>query len=249
MQEVYFYDCNLTIGINSKPNLFMPEDKDTVKTLLKKVNVKKAVTCHAAQFSLSAKAGNNTLVSEIKNDDFFAPAVAVAPNASDEFMSIKDLDQFINKNNVKLATMIPKTSLFSASKWQMGETYSYLEQKGLPLLLSFSEITADGLYEILSNYKKLNVILKDTGFSNDKTIYRLLELFENLYIETGTYTTCGGVEHITEKFGAKRLVFGSGLSYAAPGASVAKVLCSDISDEDKIKIAHKNFENLIKEEV
>lgn len=247
MQEVYFYDCNCTVGKQKNAGLFIPEDKETVIGLLKNVNVKKAVAFHTAQLILSAKTGNERPISEIENDDIFIPSVAVAPNASDEFMSIDELDKFITENGVKMATMFPKSHIFSPSKWQMGETYSYLEEKEIPLMLSLTEVSAEQLYEILSNHKKLKVICKDTGFSNDKNLYRLMELFENLYTETGTYTTCGGIRHITEKFGAERILFGSGLSYSAPGASVAKVLCSEISDEDKIKIAHKNLENLLKE--
>lgn len=247
MSEIYFYDCNCTFGKLSKVHEYTPTDKETVIRLLKKINVKRAIVSHTSQQYLTPKEGNEILVSEIKNDEIFVPSVTVMTNSSGEFISLKELDRFIDKNGVKLAQMFPKTHNFSPAEWQMGETYSYLEEKGIPLMLSINEVSADQIYEILSNHKKLNIICKDTSFSHDRNIMRLMELFENLYLESGTYSTCGGISYVTEKFGADRLIFGSGLQFAEPGAACAKVLCADISDEDKIKIAHKNIEKLIKE--
>ena len=247
MSDIYFYDCNCCIGKLKTPAGFIPTDTEAVAALLKKVNVKKAVTTHTAQLNLSARSGNERLASEIKNSDIFIPAVAVEPNSSDEFITLEELEKFIAENGVKMATMFPKSHVFSPAEWQMGETYSFLEEKNIPLLLSLTEVSADQIYEILSNHKSLKVIVKDTSFSNDKNLMRLMELFENFYLETGTYSTAGGISYVVKKFGAERILFGSGLHFSEPGASVCKVLCSEISDSDKIKIAHENLENMLKE--
>ena len=245
MENIYFFDCNCSFGKLKNGSGLMPKDKDTIIEIMKKVNIKKAIPTHTSQKFLGAKAGNEILVSEIENDDMFIPLVTVLPNSSGEFINLEKLDEFVVKNSIKFANMFPKTHGFSPAEWQMGDTYSYLEKKGIPLLISISEVTADEMYGILSNHKSLKVICKDTSYTNDMRIMRLMELFENFYLETGTYHTCDGISYITEKFGAQRLIFGSNLPSSDPGAAIAKVACADISLEDKIKIAHKNLEKLI----
>lgn len=247
MSDTYFFDCNLSFGRLKNPPTNIPLYKEEILGILDKINIKKAMATHTAQQFLGAKDGNVVLVSEIADSNALMPVVTVMPNSADEFLKLDELDKFIYKNNIKMATMFPKTHAYSPSDWQMGEIYSYLEEKNIPLLLSFTEVSSDQIYNILSNHKSLKVIVKDTSFSHDTDVFRLMELFEGFHLETGTYATCGGIDFAAGKFGAHRLIFGSNLPHSAPGAAVAKVACSSLLFEDKIKIAHKNLENLIKE--
>ena len=245
MDGLIFYDCNCVFGRKKQAFAYDDLNKDKLIGQLKKVNVERAVVSHTAQQFLSVKRGNEILLSKIKNDDIFIPAAAVMPNAAGEFMEISEFDTFVQTNGIKMIKMYPKTQNFSASEWQMGELYSYFEKKRLPLMVSIEEVGADGLYGMLSNHPALRVICTDCGFSNDRDMMRLMEIFQNLYLETGTFYTHGGIEYVVEKFGAQRLLFGTNLQHAEPGAAAARILYADITESEKRKIAYENMKTML----
>ena len=56
-----------------------------------------------------------------------------------------------------------------------------------------------------------------------------------------------GIERFVARFGAARLLFGSGLPESSPGGLIGYVMYSDISDDDKAAILAGNVETLLRE--
>ena len=95
----------------------------------------------------------------------------------------------------------------------------------------------------------MKVIYTDLGYANDRGLMSLIKLFDNLHIETSSYGTLDGIEFVTNKYGAERLVFGSGMPYFSASASVSRILFAKIKDDDKETIAYKNILRLTGEEI
>jgi len=69
----------------------------------------------------------------------------------------------------------------------------------------------------------------------------------NLYIETSAYKPFFGLQEFVKRFGAERLVFGSGMPAIDPAASVSVVTWSGLPKEQQELIAHGNIERLLEE--
>ena len=69
----------------------------------------------------------------------------------------------------------------------------------------------------------------------------------NLYLETGTFLMHNGFRHFCDNMGADKLLFGSGVPDGSIAASVSQLLLSDISEEEKEKIASGNLKRLLAE--
>jgi predicted TIM-barrel fold metal-dependent hydrolase len=80
-----------------------------------------------------------------------------------------------------------------------------------------------------------------------RSLYPLLDACANLYLELSRYTAFRTVDGICERFGARRLIYGSGLPLVAPGVAMTTVTHALIGEEDKALIAAGNLRRLIGE--
>jgi predicted TIM-barrel fold metal-dependent hydrolase len=74
----------------------------------------------------------------------------------------------------------------------------------------------------------------------------LLESFPNVLLSMGSnYTVHGGIEDIVKRFGAGRLLFGTGSPKAEPAMAVLQLVYADIPDADRQAIGSENLDRLI----
>lgn len=249
MNGVTFVDANCAIGKRRKVYSFSVTEKDDIKKELQRCGITKAVCHHTIAREFDALSGNRILAKEIQGDDFFLPAHVMLPNHAGDFLPPDQLEIEWKENSVRLVKMFPASNehRFSFQKWNLAEIFSFLCTLRMPLMVSLKNVTVNDLYEVLSAYPKLRLILTDASYLWDRDLMRLMQMFEHLFLETSNYTTLDGIEYITHHFGAERLIFGSGAPYISVGAAVSKILYADISKPEKEKIAHGNLEHLMQE--
>ncbi len=244
MSEIKFLDANCVIGRGRKAYPFSVTSKEEIKEELLRCNIEKAFCHHIIAQEYDPVEGNRILTEEIAEDSFYAPAYVMLPNHAEDFMSNERFCAELQKNRVKLIKMFPAEQNFCFSVWNMEESLRFLSDIRMPLMLTCQQIQLNDLYQILSAFPDLSVILSNPGYVMDRSLMQLMKLFPRLYIETSNYSTLDGIEYITKKFGASRLVFGSGAPMVSTGAAVAKILYAKISDDDKRQIASENLLHL-----
>ncbi len=104
-----------------------------------------------------------------------------------------------------------------------------------------------GVYTLMEDFPELTCILCDIGIHGvDRYTWPLLETYKNLYLETSLLALgYGQMEATVKKFGAERILFGSGFPERYPEGPACEVLHSGISEKDKEKISHLNLEKII----
>jgi len=73
-----------------------------------------------------------------------------------------------------------------------------------------------------------------------------MERYRGLRLETATYCGHREVENVCARFGADRLVFGTGLPFRDPGAAISRITYAQISDHEKTLIAGETLRRLAK---
>ena len=134
---------------------------------------------------------------------------------------------------------------YSMAEWNCGELFRVLEEGRIPLILGLEQTSWNELYELLSRHPELNVILANVNYRIDRNLYVMLEKFDHLYLETYGYKVFGGIEEICRRFGARRLVYGSGMPVFSGSAAVSMIRYAQIGEEEKRMIAYKNLETLL----
>jgi len=67
----------------------------------------------------------------------------------------------------------------------------------------------------------------------------------NLFFDTSNYETLGDLEHAADRFGAEKILLGSGFPLFNPRANVDKLRCADIADTARDAIAEGNARRIL----
>ena len=220
----------------------------TVEALERKMlhyGIGKALVYHSMAKEYSPVLGNELLLEEIKGHPSLYPVWVVMHHHTQEFPEPDALIRGMRASGVKAVRMFPGQweQNFSLAEWNCRELFTVLQEYRIPVMLGLDSTDWDGFYDLLSSYPQLNVIMTEADYRIDRNLYSLLKKFDNLFIEIMGYKVHNGIEEICRRFGAHRLIFGSGMPVYS-GAVVCMVTYARISGEEKKQIASGNLEKL-----
>lgn len=247
MKKIEFFDCEATFGHRGFKRENMPTTKEEMLSKFERYGIDSALMRYEFANNGIQRLGNLELCEAIKNDKNLFPMWYVMPHHTGEFPAPEELIKLMNENNVKAVSL--QHEGYTVGEWTCGELFDALAKHKIPVLVPLSRIPNGyaGLYELLKNHSDLRVILTGVGYTCMRDVYPLISMFPNLYISTSTYKAYEGIEDTVERFGAERLIFGSGMPELSGAASVALITYARISDEDKEKIASGNLKKLLDE--
>lgn len=247
MKKIEFFDCEASFGLRGFKRENMPTTKEEMLSKFDRYGIDYALMRYEFANNGFIKDGDLELCDAIKDDERLFPMWYVMPHYTGEFPDPKELVSLMKENNVKACAI--QGGSWTVGEFSCGELFDVLGKHKIPLLVPISRIPNGytGLYEMLKNHSDLRVILTGVGYTSLRDIYPLLSMFPNLYISTSTYKAYEGIEDTVERFGAERLIFGSGMPDLSGAASVALITYARINDEDKQKIASGNIKKLLSE--
>ena len=245
MDNLDFFDCNCSIGMRGIVN---PGSFYTVEELERKMKhygIGKALVYHSMAKEYCPSIGNKFLMEEIKDHPALYPVWVVMHHHTQEFPEPDELIRNMRENGIKAVRMFPGQweQNFSIAKWNCEELFTVLQEYHVPVMIGLDSIGWNDFYDLLSSYPQLNLIMTEADYRIDRNLYSMLKKFDNLYIEIMGYKVHSGIEEICKRFGAHRLIFGSGMPVFS-GAAVCMVNYARISEEEKKLIAGENLERL-----
>lgn len=92
-----------------------------------------------------------------------------------------------------------------AARW-----WPRLAEHGVPVALDVTECGLATAAALASAWPGLKLLLLTPGYRELRRLAELLETAPGVYVETGTLVAAGAVEWLAGRFGAHRLVFGTG---------------------------------------
>jgi hypothetical protein len=193
----------------------------------------------------SAVLGNRMLGDELAGSGRLHPVWVVLPPGTDETPAPRDLLAEMRDAGVGLVRAEPGRHGYSLEEWCCGQLWAALEDGRVPVLLSsdrWGQIDA-----MLSAHPGLPVILTGTGYRANRVLYPLLDGHANLRLEISTYLTNEGLRDVAARFGAERLIYGSGSPTVCPEEALGTLNYSGLSDAEKSAVAGGNLRALLAE--
>ena len=206
--------------------------------------IAEGLAVHTLSKEYSPRHGNERLMIEIQALPF-QPCWVLMPHHTGEMGRPADVMAEMRRRGVRAAKLYPTAHQYRLSEWCAGELLSALEESGMPVLLDSDQANWEEIGLCLHAHPDLRLVLQRTSYRCDRYLYPLFEEFEHLRLETGGYQVTGGIEAIANRFGARRLVFGTGMPVFNPGAAIAQVTYADLPSEDKQLIAGENLRRLL----
>ena len=247
MKPLPFFDCNCSFGARGIVN---PGSFWKVEDLIRKMEcygIRKALVYHAMAREYNPLEGNRMLMDEIGRYPQLIPVWVAAPHHTGEFPKAEELEKQLMVNGVRAVRIFPAAleHNYCIAAWNCGELFTMLQSCGIPLFIGLDQLDWGQIYTLCSEYADLKVVLMDVDYGIDRNLYALLKQFDNLYIETHRYKVHYGIEEICGRFGAHRLLFGSGLPVYSGASAVSMINYAQISEKEKQMIAYENMEMLL----
>jgi predicted TIM-barrel fold metal-dependent hydrolase len=247
---MHFFDCNAFFGLPSlRPLLPVP----TAEAFLAEMDhsgVEKALVWHIAQHDASPQVGNALLAEAIRPHPRLVGCWTILPNQTDEFPPPKVFFQQMREARVAALRTFPNSHHFLANAVSMGDWFSEMVARRIPLFASVRRgMDWNNIYALLAEFPDLVCVICDHGcWGEDRRFRPLLERYPHAYIDIAQYLLDGGLESLVAKYGASRILFGSGFPESHFGGMMLALKHARIPDEAKSAIAGGNLERILAEE-
>jgi hypothetical protein len=257
-----FFDCNASIGRKTVPH---PWEFSTLDQLLREWNrlgISEGLVYHSLAKEYSPAIGNSLLMDEIAGHSRLHPCWVLMPGDTGEVDRPEALIPKMILRGVRAARIFPSPPVPLPEFTQQLHRYPLLpavcdellgtlEHHGVPLFLevmNFSSVLLvswESVQWILSQFPGLPLILSGLRHRDNRTVYGLLDHFENLFIDISLYTVHRGIEDVIRRFGPERMLFGTGLPAYGGGGSVAQLTYAEIEESHRQSIAADNLSRLL----
>jgi predicted TIM-barrel fold metal-dependent hydrolase len=260
---INFFDVNHWLDSNNywlSSSLYDEKERKSginkIKQKLKDNDITNAIITSKLALNYDWNIGNNKLLESnlSQNTDNLYYSYILNPDVYFTY----DFEEYLKKayeNRVRLFRPFPKRQLFYLNDSYMKEIYKILSKRKFPIMFDLKQLDITGakyfdidvLEHVLDENENMPVILeaslKQCMFS--RYFFPLLERFENLYMEVSGMILYDQIEHYVEKFGSRRLIFGTNYPNLPIEINTNRIMLANISQVDKENIAFNNLNNII----
>lgn len=240
--------------------LWHPGEPETASDLLDEMNhcgVREALVLDCLAVEEHPHAGNRRVLDTTAGERRLHPAWTALPHrAPDEQPDGAAFVARMRKHGVGAAFLFPRQFNMPLSEWAVDAFLEPLAEARVPVFLNFGragreerpwdETDWDAVVGLCRRWPALPVIVTERRIRHaNRTLYRALDACGNLRIETSGYWLYRGIEYLTERWGAERIIFGSSWPHLGYGPTLTAVTCADIGIEAKQKILGGNLRELL----
>ncbi|HLU72105.1 MAG TPA: amidohydrolase family protein [Nonomuraea sp.] len=256
-----YLDCNTFIGrpAGRMPYITKEVTPEGLLAELDRVGIHEAAVYHVLAREHDPATGNALLARELAA--LPAPARArlhpvgvVLPPHTGELPEPGTLVRELLAGGVRMARIFPSAAMnghrFSLAPWCSGELLDALERARMPLAVDFTlfrrgEPPWREVYDLAEHHPGLPIILMDVQGRNNRTLYPLLNRFANLHVQSAGLNVHHGLEDLCERFGAHRVVFGSGYPVQTLGGARLQLDRARLPQRDREMIASGTLAGLL----
>lgn len=239
------FDCYCCYGeMRLRPPGYSKNARELL-TVMDGCGIGNALVFHSTIKYGSPVFGNKLVIEESRDHDRLHPVWAILPSQTDEQEGPAGFIRSMKKFNIRALFAFPDEHGYLLDEVVFGDLFEELTERSVPL---FIKPGWQRIYSILSRFPGLTVAAVGHGpHGSDRYFRPLVEKYKNFYIDTSSYLQDGGIEAFCDKYGAHRMLFGTGYPGNCIGGPVFRALRAGIEESQKELICHKNMERLLGE--
>lgn len=246
-------DANASFGAVYTPTLAPCRTPEELIAALDRAGVDRALVAADAIRGGCPSEMNVRAALELAPHARLMPVWAILPLETGEFGTRTEFLDSMKRYGVRALAAYPSKHRYLLDRVGCGELLDAMVECRIPLLLPLEESSGGvggwALAEkLLSETPGLRLIVLGTGPWGDDRLFRpLLRNFPTLTVEVSRYELDGGIAALCGKYGAERLVYGSGYPHWAMGGALLTALHADIPEADKGLILGGNIARMLDE--
>jgi predicted TIM-barrel fold metal-dependent hydrolase len=260
MASLTYYDCNAMLGRYFNPAFGDYLTAGALEQLYDRYGISAGVVYHSSAKDYSPAYGNRALLDELKGRERLHGAWVVTPHHTCEMEKPEQLTSSFRSSGVRMARIFCGSRYYTRSLdlFVYAALLGALEHHRIPVMVEFDAEQSGGgslddlvwqdVRAVLDACPRLRFVLacpKSTGLN--RNLFPLMEKYENLFLETSGYQLFGGLETVSRRFGARRLLYGSRAPYFDPAPGMIAIQYSELEESEKRMIAGDGLSALLRE--
>jgi predicted TIM-barrel fold metal-dependent hydrolase len=213
--------------------------------------IARALVTHTWAKGHDAGAGNARLTEEVKGQGRLSACRVVLPSATGEVPPEPEQVGRLLTSGARAARLCPVAHRLSLEPWEVDRLLGALAERRVPLLLDFdnrhwSEPRPWRFIEwCCRTYPALPVVLLREAQANFRTLFALMDRCPNLVVETSYLQGHDAIHLMVARWGAGRLVFGTGMPVYDPALPIAGLTYAGLSPEALAGVAGGTLRGLM----
>lgn len=237
-------DCNCRIGTFEKMEPPHFTDLDGLLAEMDYLGIAEALVMHSWASCWAPRLGNEKIDELLAGHDNLYPCYVGLPGATGELPPPGEFAAHVREQHGAVR-LFPASQAWNFTHWGAGDLLEALDARAVPTLIDMQQTNWDQIADVVARYEQLPLIVLGTSYRIIRNIYPLFEQYDNLYLESNTFQTVWGIEDVCERFGAERLIFGTGLPEMEGGGALAQLTYNGLTDAQTALIAGDNLRNLL----
>ena len=233
-----FFDANVLLGPLPKRPLGAPEDVAGLLATMDDYGIARALVTHADAKWRDVAPGNARLTREIADQERLVPCFTVLPSSTGEVPPEPEQVGQLLAAGARAARLCPVEHRLSLESWEIGPLLGALAERRVPLLLDLDNVHWSEprpwhfIESACREHPELPIVLLRESQSRFRTLFALLDRCDNLYVETSYLQGHDAINLMVGRWGAHRLIYGSGMPIFDPGLPITGVTYAGLSPDD-----------------
>jgi predicted TIM-barrel fold metal-dependent hydrolase len=205
----------------------------------------RALVYHSGMRFEAPDTWNDRLAEEIRPYPDLHPLRAILPTQTGEMPEPERLFAEMKRCGARALISFPHEHSYSLDALTFGPLFGAMIERKIPLFVKADLGTIGGL---LKEFPRLTVIAMNQGpHSVERFLRPMMDGYPSLHIETSYYIIDGAIEGLFQRYGPRRMLFGSAFPDNSSGASLLRLALADIPEQARALIAAGNLEKLLGE--
>ncbi len=246
-----FFDCNCFIGLPLNGILKPVPTAKELLACMDRAGVERALVWHVAQRDYAVPTGNRLLAQAIAgHHDRLAGCWSIMPNQCGELPEPDKFCEQMAAANVRALTAFPSLHRFLLRAESCGPMLEAMVERRIPMILPVtSGVGWEDTYRLMAEFPALVCVLSNVNtWATVRMLLPLLGQYAYVYLDISEYILDGGIELVAERYGAGRMLFGTGFPGRGHGGPMLVLKHADVPEEDKRAVAAGNLERMLAEE-
>lgn len=252
MLDLPFFDANCALGAPMNGAVHFAKDVAGLLAEMDRMGVERALVRYNNMENGAAFA--NDRIAALLEDDVEGRLLGVWHILPEQCEELPPVDAFFGMMKAKRIAAI--RHLAGPQRWvpcrlTIGRAMDAARELRVPLLttpLAYADGWA-GLFRFVQEFPdNIYIVSGDGLWGVDRNIRPLLENFAGVHFEVSSFWPPEGVRDLARKYGAGRVLYGSGFPQYNHGSMMAVVRHLELDDADKRLVAAGNLERLVSEE-
>ncbi len=235
------WDVNVAVGRPMRRSAEGLAEPDALLHWMQQAPVDRATIWHYAQHDCAPDAGNALVAQWTSRLPQVTGCWTLMPSATKEVQG--DLLDAMAAHRIVALRAFPLHHNYILDRTACGELLQAASDHSVPLLLSLQRGMGWGeVYALLREFPQLLLVLCDIGvWSPLRYLWPLMSRYPRVYAESSQLSlTMGALETTVQRYGAHRVLFGSGYPERYIEAALLDLLHADIREADRHCIAWDN---------